>query len=133
MANDNTNNWPDLVHKVPTLMNNRKHRTIGMRPNEVNLHNTGSVFKRLYPYLGRNRQPPAFTKPAFAIGDHVRVLNPKNKFEKGDRQTASDTVYIIARILFHPILKYKLREDQSNNSDLIAGTYKEAELIKINK
>ena len=109
-------------------MNNRIHSATGFAPNQVTIDNAGLVFQRMYPKLSKNIQPTTGLKPEFKIGQFVRILLPSILFQKGDLPKTSDEVYKIARILFHPVIKYKLTTLDGN---LIAGSYNKAEIIPV--
>lgn len=126
-AVSNTKNWPSLVSEVGKRLNNRLHSSIGMTPNEVNLDNTAAIFAKLHPELAKNQQPKAGLKPTFKIGDIVRIQYPKKNFEKGDISRNSDDIYMIARVLFHPIVRYKLADIPSR--EIVTGSFNEQELI----
>ena len=110
-------------------MNNRVHSAIGMRPSEVNTENAMSIFKKLYPYVARNLQPPRALKPEFLIGDTVRILNPSKIFIKGFEAKTSESIYKIAKILFHPTIRYKLSPLDSDS--IISGSFTSNELIGV--
>lgn len=122
-----TKNWPSLVQEAAQRLNNRVHSSIGMAPNEVTLQNTGKIFRKLHPDLSRNQQPKSGLTPKFKIGEKVRIQFPKKTFEKGDVSRNSDEVYIIGRILFHPVIRYKLADNSTG--ELITGSFNQQELI----
>lgn len=124
-----TKNWVESVDRVVEIMNSRTHSATKVPPNKVNLDNTPEIYARLYPYLAKGQQPPTGQKPAFFIGEHVRILFPKTTFTKGDVSKTSPEIYKIARILFHPVIRYKLADSTSQN--IITGSYNERELIKV--
>lgn len=123
-----TKAWPKLCEEAANRLNNRMHSSIGMAPSEVSLENAGKVFNKLYPELAKNQQPKVGLKPKFRIGDKVRIFFPLDIFEKGDSNRTSDEVYIVARILFHPVIRYKLA--YISTKEIITGSYNELDLIK---
>lgn len=110
-------------------MNGRVHSATGMRPREVNGSNALSVFRRLYPHLADNQQPLTGRVPEFAIGDPVRILFPGSVFTKGFDTKTSPEVYKVARILFHPTIRYKL--SNINSDQIVAGSFVSNELIPV--
>jgi hypothetical protein len=84
-----TKKWIGIIQDLVDSYNNRKHRSIGMSPNEVNLKNFRRIYKRLYPRVGVQKIC------YFKKGDRVRVAIKKPIFEKGFRQTFSDEIYKI--------------------------------------
>ena len=128
MFHKQTRNWVQELPLAVKTMNSRTHSATGLPPNEVTIDNAGQVFKRLYPMLSRNKQPSTGLKPKFRIGQFVRILLPSTLFQKGDLAKATDEVYKVARILFHPVIRYKLI---ATNGNLISGSYDQTELIPV--
>ena len=77
--------------------------------------------------LSQNLQPSTGLKPRFKIGQTVRILLPSIVFQKGDLAKTTDEGYKIGRILFHPVIRYKLVS--TSDGSLIAGSFNERELI----
>ena len=73
----------DIVHKY----NNKKHRTIKMKPIDVK-DNT-------YIDLGKEVND---NDPAFKVGDHVRISKYKNIFAKGYTPNWSEEIFVIKKI-----------------------------------
>jgi len=126
-----TKNWPDLLQECVDVMNSRKHKSIGMRPKDVNYSNAGQIFSRLYPYLARDLQPVQHLKPHFKLGQKVRVFDRAQTrgFSKGDLAKGSSEVYIIGRILFGPTICYSLIDPSTGEH--IAGKYQSQELLSV--
>jgi len=76
MTEKNTNKWLPLLPQVLNAYNNRKHRTIGMKPSQVNESNSGLILEKLAP-----AKKGVFKK--FSVGDLVRVSKAKTAFDKG--------------------------------------------------
>ena len=127
MFQNSTRNWVGEYEKTIEILNKRVHSATGLPPDEVSIDNAGEVFRRLYPMLSRNLQPGTGLKPQFKIGQTVRILLPSIVFQKGDLSKTTDEVYKIGRILFHPVLRYKLAS--TSDGSLIAGSFNESELI----
>jgi hypothetical protein len=70
--------------------NNSYNRTIGMSPNQVNLHNQSEVAKRMYP-----PKPKLLRK--FKLGDKVRISRYKHIFQKGYLPNWTEEVFTIAK------------------------------------
>ena len=77
MTENKTKNWVDVLQELAEAINNTKHRSTGMAPNEINFDNRKTVFKKLYG----SRTPPIDCK--FSVGDVVRLPEKKNIFDKG--------------------------------------------------
>lgn len=129
MYSRQTKNWPSCYQEVIDRLNNRVHSSIGISPNEVSIDNAHIIFKKLYPELAVNQQPKTGLKPLFKIGDHVRILLKQGIFTKGDVAKTSNEIYKIGRILFHPVIRFKLKD--INTNEIITGSYNESELIPV--
>jgi hypothetical protein len=125
----NSNDWPSLLSWAVETMNNRVHSATKMRPSQVTSANALKVFRHLYPFLSRNKQPPTGRRPTFAVGDHVRILTPSQIFTKGFEAKTSLEVYNIARVLFHSTIRYKL--SNIGSKDIVAGSFTANELIPV--
>ena len=77
------NKLHDIVHKY----NNKKHRTIKMKPIDVK-DNT-------YIDFGKEVND---NDPKFKVGDHLRIPKYKNIFSKGYTPNWSEEVFVIKKI-----------------------------------
>lgn len=129
-ASKSSKNWPTFIQDAIFRMNERIHSALGIPPNRVTLENSGKIFAKLYPKLAKNQQPESGLKPTFNIGDKVRILLKKSEFTKGDVSRTSEDPYLIARILFHPTIRYRLADIATK--EIIVGSYNQIELIPDN-
>ena len=84
-----TKNWIDVLAQFIENYNNTPHRSIGMAPSKVTDDNSDKVFKELFPDIQLE------SKPRLAVGNIVRILKEKTIFEKGYKQSWSDSCYKI--------------------------------------
>ena len=70
--------WVDVLHAFVESYNNSTHRTIGIKPADVNEENKDKVWTRVYGY-----PLDSFPKPKFTVRDHVKVEVKHRTFEKG--------------------------------------------------
>lgn len=70
--------WIDILQSLVDHYNNTKHRTIDMKPNDVNVLNERMLLNTVYNYIF-----PIRAKAKFKIGDLVRVSRYKHIFAKG--------------------------------------------------
>ena len=109
-----------ILPKILASYNNSKNRSIGMTPNEARKpENYGRVYWNLYGDLeSQNR------KPAFRIGDTVRISKYKRKtFDKGYTPNCTEEVFVIDEIRPTDPITYKISEE-------IEGTFYREELQK---
>lgn len=87
--------WLDILPKLIAEYNNTKHRTIKMKPNEVNERNEQHILDSVY---NRKLIVPAKSKPKFKIGDLVRLSKYKHLFEKGYTPNWTMEVFRITKV-----------------------------------
>ena len=102
----------DIVHKY----NNKKHRTIKMKPIDAK-DNT-------YIDFGKEVND---NDPKFKVGDHVRISKYKNIFAKGYTPNWSEEIFVIKRIKNTVPWTYVIND---LNGEEITGTFYEKELEK---
>lgn len=88
--------WYDILPKLIRNYNNTFHRTIGMKPIEVNKNNEKIVFKRIL----KNTTPKKEKKnpKTFNIGDNVRISKYKGVFSKKYLPNWTNEVFTIHRV-----------------------------------
>lgn len=107
-------------------MNASYHRTIGMRPDDVNDQNVAVIFERLYPPLA-----PWPDETKFKVNDPVRIAFTRETFKKSYLVNYSNAIYRIDKIIWrHPVV-YKLRSAETGEK--VPGTFYSEELVKIDE
>lgn len=119
----NTDRYIDVINSLVYAYNNRKHSTIGVPPSSVNETNVLEIWK----YMNRNTNKTD-NKPKFMVGDTVRIANPKKIFDKGYKQTWSDELFTIIKIVKKKPYVYRL---QDNDGNLINGNFYDCEIQKV--
>ena len=113
--NVNIDKLDDIVHKY----NNKKHRTIEMKPIDVK-YNT-------YIDLGKEVND---NDPKFNVGDYVRISKYKTIFAKGYTSNWSEEVFVIKEtknaVPWTYVINYL-------NGEKVTGTFYEKELQKIDQ
>lgn len=117
----NTLNWTSVLDKILKEYNERKHRTIGMRPIDVSASNEDLVRERLAT------SKTSIKKPKFEVGNYVRVSRVKNIFEKGYVGNWSEEIFQIKKIKNTVPTTYLLEDLQGEE---IKGSFYEKELQK---
>lgn len=115
------------IDKLQTLINNYNktyHNSIERSPSSVTKLNQHKVWYTLY-----HKKPFIKKKPAFKIGDTVRVSLTKKVFAKGFEQTFSDKIFSIYKICNTNPITYKLKDKEGN---ILHSTFykEELQLIK---
>lgn len=112
--------WVDLLPKLVKVYNETKHRSIGVRPIDVNSSNENSIMLRL------NRPKYVLdSKPKFEIGQYVRVSKQKHVFSKGYHPNWSYEVFKISKASATRPRVYHLLDLKGN---IIKGCFYEQEL-----
>lgn len=115
--------WLDNLDKIVKDYNNSNHRTIGMKPIEVNKSNEQSLFDSAYNYDTHVK----IIKTKFKIGDRVRIPAFKKSFENKYSNNWSREIFIVNKINETNPVTYKLKD--LNGEDII-GSFYEYELKK---
>ena len=112
----------DILPKILSSYNNSKNRSIGMTPNQARKpENYGKVYFNLYGDLAESQK-----KPAFKIGDTVRISKYKRKtFDKGYTPNWTEEVFVISEIRPTNPITYKIKD---LNGEEIGGTFYGEEL-----
>lgn len=125
MAAMRTKNYLTALPLIVNSYNASPHRSLqGFAPRDVKPENESKFFQLLYP--------PAKTqtrKPAFAVGDFVRLQLQKQSFDKSFRQQFTDEVFKISEIVIDDnVITYRII---TLNGEKILGTFYSNELTKI--
>lgn len=102
--------------------NDTVHRTIGLKPSEVNTENKQQI---LLKYNKTNISKTSKTK--FQVGDPVRISKYKGTFEKGYTPNWSTEIFTIAKIQNTEPITYAI-EDSKHRP--ILGSFYSQELLK---
>ena len=118
------------VEALPELVeayNAKKHRSIGVAPDDVTPYNAHEIRKRLYgAWLRRPKR-----EPRLAVGDPVRLNKAKDRFEQGYKSNWTDEIFVVHAVVrsgVHP--RYKVRDA---DGEVIQGSFQEAELQKVRR
>ncbi|XP_011684314.1 PREDICTED: uncharacterized protein LOC105447805 [Wasmannia auropunctata] len=113
--------WIDLLPRLMSEYNARKHRTIGMRPIDV----TPAIVNKLTTVYNRVE----IAAPArFKVGDSVRVSKFKTIFEKGYTTNWTTEVFKIIKVQKTNPATYLLKDSRGKP---IAGEFYEYELHRV--
>lgn len=127
---NNTYRYVDILQDLINAYNHSVHRSIKMRPCDVNSNNIMTVWRNLYS-KGKNENINTNTfNPKFRVGDYVRISKYKHIFQKGYETNWSDEIFIITSVIERsPWVVYTLKDLQN---EIITGTFYEKELQKVN-
>lgn len=115
--------WLTLLPKLVNEYNNTVHRTIGMKPREVNECNERLVFER----IKRNTAPRQRVKQIFKVGDRVRVSKYKMVFAKGYTPNWTNEIFTVYRVQPTVPPTYLLKD---HTGEVLEGGFYQHELSK---
>ena len=123
-----TYKWIDVLDDLTRNYNHTKHRTIMMKPADVNRSNEDQVWITLYGHVQGD-----FPIPKFKVDDTVRVSKYKSIFDKGYESNFTEEIFRIAKVLRGDPNMYELVEASGSDPEPIIGKFYEEELSAINK
>lgn len=102
------NKWIDILPQLIADYNNTKHRTIKMKPNDVNADNEEQLLLTVYNYT-----PDTLPKKQkFKVGDSVRMSRHKHMFEKGYTPNWTTEVFKVRKVQRTNPITYLLQDWQ---------------------
>ena len=119
MTSVSKNVYIDKLDFIVNKYNNRKHRTIKMKPIDVK-DNTYIAFDKEVNDKG----------PKFKVGDHVRISKYKKFFAKGYTPNWSEEVFVIKKVKNIVPWTYVIND---LNGEEITGIFYEKELQRTNQ
>ena len=122
---NNTLKYIDVLQKLVRSYNHSRHRSIGMRPSDVNLKNESVVWERLY-----GDEANKLFKYKFSVGDQVRISKARRTFKKGYLPSWTEEVFTITKRIRRKPPVYKIAD---YHGDELEGTFYEPELQKVVK
>ena len=118
-----TKNYLQKLSEMINAYNNRTHSAIKIAPAKVSYENQKQILKRL------NGNKNEKINPKYSVGDGVRVLINKKKFEKGYTPNYTLEIFIIDRI--HTHMKFPMYFLKTVQNEPIKGGFYEQQLQKV--
>ena len=119
--------WLELLPDLVKVYNNTLHRTIGMKPNQVNESNERIVLQR----IRKNTAPKVSTlkkPPKFKVGDRVRISKHKMTFSKGYKPNWTNEIFTVHRVRDTTVPTTYLLKDHTG--EVLKGGFYEHEMSK---
>lgn len=123
----------NVLNDIVNAYNKSYHRSIKMRPIDVNEHNQNKVFFNLYGINLEKKDQTENTNEIrikFKIGDQVRISKAKYTFAKGYTPNWTSEIFTIDQIILREIPVYKIKDYNENEID---GIFYDSELQKVSK
>lgn len=115
--------WIDMIYELCHTYNNTIHRTIKMKPSDVNSANEANLLKNVY-----NFREQSDVSRKFQVGDSVRISKYKHMFEKGYTPNWTSEIFKISSIQYTHPWTYLLKDTLDKP---IKGGFYEYELQKV--
>lgn len=119
----NSRRYIDVLQDITQGYNTGYHRSIKMRPVDVNKENESLVFQNLY--AGMKNETRSFK---FKVGDVVRISKVRGTFAKGYEQNYTEEFFTVAACVPRQPPVYRLSD---YDGEIIDGVFYEEELQKI--
>lgn len=116
--------WLELLPELVKNYNNTFHRTIGMKPVEVNISNEKSILLKMFADRKKNLRK---VKNKFDIGDQVRISRHRSVFTKGYLPRWSNEIYTVWKVQPSVPVTYILKDTKG---ELLKGGFYQQELSK---
>lgn len=120
----NNSKWIDILQNLIDDYNNSYHRTIEMKPNEVNALNERLVLKNI---IKNTRRHVLRKITPLKVGDKVRISKYKSMFDKGYKANWTNEVFTIGEVFASRPVTYSL-VDYKNK--ILKGRFYHEELQK---
>lgn len=117
-----TYRYVDVLPKLVKSYNNTKHSSTGYPPSFVTKENEHLI------WLKQRKVHATFQFPKYHVGDNVRIVKLKQKFDKGYEQGWSTEIFQVAEVFKTVPVTYRLKDF---NSEEIEGRFYEPELQKV--
>lgn len=118
-------NWVKILPSLLSEYNERKHRTIGMAPVEVNKRNENLV--RYNINKNRQKYKALDRRIRFKVGDKVRISKYKKIFDKSYLPSWTNEIFTVYEIRPTIPTTYRLKDYRNN---VIEGSFYEHEMKK---
>lgn len=117
--------WIDIIKGIVYNYNNTYHRTIGMKPVEVNEYNESIVKSRINKSTtpANEKIPPR----TFSLGEMVRISKYKNIFTKGYLPNWTNEVFEVYRVQPTNPKTYLLKDSKG---EILNGSFYGHEMLK---
>ena len=120
----NTHKYVDVLSRLVSAYNRKKHSSIGKAPIEVKPSNENETWLTLYG----NKPAKSHKKAPFRIGDKVRLSAATRAFRKGYLPKWTEEIFTVSRIIKRSPLVYKVSD---YDGEPIEGTFYAEELQKV--
>ena len=122
---NNTLKYMDVLQKLVYSYDHSKHRSIGMKPADVNRENESVVWQKLYGH-----ESSKSIEYKFNVDEQVRISKARRTFKKGYLPSWTEEVFTVTKRLPRRLPVYKIAD---YHGEELEGTFYEQELQSIIK
>ena len=115
--------WLEILPKLINKYNNKVHRSIGMKPNQVNKTNSKYVHRNILKSTNKKH----LKSNKYKVGDTVRISKYKHIFAKSYTPNWTTELFTIVDVKNTKPVTYILKDEQGN---VIKGGFYHEELLK---
>lgn len=115
--------WLNILPKIVDTYNNKKHRTIGMKPKEVKKKHEKLLLNTAY-----NRIKIAYPKNKFKVGDNVRISKVRGIFDKKYMPNWSTEIFKVLKVQLTNPTTYLLKDERNQN---VLGAFYDQQLQRV--
>jgi Integrase core domain/Chromo (CHRromatin Organisation MOdifier) domain len=113
LTSKGTKNWVTILPQIVASYNNSVHRSIGMRPVDVNEDTRAQVFKNLFGVSSYDELKTQRKRPKLLAGSRVRINKTATTFRRGYLPNWSDHTYKVKSATTNPIFPmYELEDNE---------------------
>lgn len=106
--------WVDILQDLVYEYNTSRHRTINMKPNDVDSDYEQHLLDTVYNH---KRIIPFKNNIKFKVGDHVRLSKYKHVFSKGYLPSWTTEVFTVRKVQYTDPITYLLVDWEGNDID----------------
>lgn len=117
--------WLTILPKIVAEYNNTVHRTIGMKPKDVQRKHVKVILERINDRRTGSRQTKI--KPKFNVNDRVRISKYKRVFDKGYIPNWTNEVFTVYAVKPTKPVTYILEDSKG---EILKGGFYEQEISK---
>ena len=129
MTHNETNRYIDTLPFLVSTYNNRKHRMIGMSPEQAEKPGqTYAIRRKQEKYYSQVKR----TKPKYSVGETVRISKFKGHFDRGFTQQYQEEIYRIKSISTRlPYPTYEL--ETFDGDEILEGNFYANEITPVDE
>ena len=107
--------WIDKIEDIVAAYNDSHHRSIGMKPVDVDSEHIANIFFESLPNSKKLKK--------FKVGERVRILIKKEQFKKEFEKSWTDEIFVVSKVKNTNPVTYLIRDQ--GGEEIVGGFYTE--------